>query len=617
MKAEMKSVLKSFASQIALMLLPVITVVAQDAVLNVSGSTQVEVGEQFRIVYELNTEGSNFSGPNFRGFRVVTGPMLSTSSSIQIINGRMERTSSQTFTYIISATQEGEFTIDPASVEVNGKTIRSGRHTVKVVSASNRQQRQSGGGDNQSGNLSQRDLFLRAIPDKKSAVIGEQVIVTYRLFTRVPLSDLQIVKQSSFNGFWNKNLLNNNEMPQSRQVIDGEEYVVADVRKVALFPQKTGRLTIEPMEISCIAQVRTRQSRQSFDPFESFFNDPFFNRGLQNIPQTIVSEEVTIDVSALPATGRPSAFTGAVGQFGFSASINNAEVKANEAINLVISVSGNGNLELFDLPRPVFPPGFEVFEPKMSADVKTGGDGISGTRRAEYLVIPRYEGNFRIEQLAFSYFDPRRREYISLSSQAFDLKVLKGNPVEAGGAALASSQEGIQYLSSDIRYIRTSAGHLKPLNSYFFGSWLYLLFMIGVISVFGALLYWNNKARQLRKNQALIRNRKATAVARKRLKASKQLLVKGDQNAFYAEMSQALWGYISDKYSIPRSELSIDTVKNYLLARNSDEDLINQFVETLNMCEFARFAPGDTGKKMEDLYHKGIEVISKAENLIK
>ncbi|HMM11766.1 MAG TPA: BatD family protein [Bacteroidales bacterium] len=612
--------MKSFAGLLAILLLWSVTIQAQDAVLKVSGSSQVEVGEQFRVVYELNAEGTNFTGPAFRGFRVLTGPMLSTSSSIQIIGGRVDRQTSQTYTYILSATQEGDFTIDPASVEVDGKTIRSGRLDVKVVPATNRQQRPASSTDNSSntsGGLSSRDLFLRAIPDKRSAVIGEQVIITYRLYTRVALANIEFVRQSSFAGFWTKNLLESNNMPQSRQVIDGEEYVVADIRRVALFPQKAGKLTIEPMEISCLAQVRSRQARPGFDPFESFFNDPFFNRGIQNIPQTLVSEAITIDVSALPGTGRPSSFSGAVGQFGFSASLNNSEVKANEAINLIISVSGTGNLELLDLPKPIFPPGFEVFEPKLSADIKTDANGISGTRRAEYLVIPRFEGNFRIEPIEFSYFDPRRKEYLTLRSQPFEIRVDKGEATDAGGSVMFSSQEGIQYLSSDIRYINTSEGTLKPINSYLFGSWLYILLMALMATAFGASLYWHNKTRQLKQNQTLLRNRKATAVARKRLKAAKQTLSKGDQNAFYYEMSQALWGYISDKYTLPRSELSIDNVKNYLLTRNAPENLIDQFVDTLNLCEYARFAPGDTGKKMEDLYQKGIDVISKAENLIK
>ncbi|MBK9292539.1 MAG: protein BatD [Bacteroidetes bacterium] len=617
MKVEMKSAVRFFAGILVWMLLMPLFVRAQDPVLTVSGSTQVEVGEQFRVVYELNAEGSNFVGPSFRGFRVITGPMVSTSSSIQIVGGKVERFSSQTYTYILSATQEGEFTIDPASVEAEGKTIRSGRLTVKVVPATGRTQRQTSTGSAPSGTLSSRDLFLRAVPDKRSAVVGEQIILTYRLYTRVPLANLEITRQSSFTGFWNKNLLEGNEMPQSRQVIDGEEYIVAEVRKVALFPQKTGKLTIEPMEIKCVAQVRTSPSRPTFDPFESFFNDPFFTRGIQNIPQTLVSEEVTIDISPHPTSGRPGSFNGAVGQFGFSAALNTEEIKANEAITLTLSVSGSGNLELFDLPRPVFPPGFEVFEPKLTTDIKTSADGVSGTRRAEYLVIPRFEGNYRIEPLEFSYFDPRRKEYITLRSQAFDIRVNKGDASESGSGVVFSSQESIQMLSSDIRYIQSSAGRLQPIDSYFFGSWRYILLMALLAALFGGALFWHYQTQKLRQNQNLLRNRKATGVARKRLKVARHLLGKGDQNAFYSEMSQALWGYISDKYGIPRAELSIDNVKNYLLARNAPEDLIDQLVDTLNLCEYARFAPGDTGKKMEDLYQKGIDVISKAENLIK
>lgn len=611
----MNSILKPLAGLIVLWFLSPLRLVAQDAVLKVYGSSQVEVGEQFRVVFELNAEGTNFIGPSFKGFRLVTGPMLSTSSSIQLINGRMDRSTTQSYTYILSASQEGEYTIEPASVEVEGKTIRSGRFTIRVVPASTK--RQAGSGETQTGEISARDLFLKATADKKTAVVGEQVIVTYRIYTRVPVSNLQIVKQSTFPGFWNKNLLDNNNMPQSRQIIEGEEYIVADLRQVALFPQKVGKLTIEPMEINCQVQLRTRQNRQVFDPFESFFNDPFFSRGFQNVPHTLVSDPLTLEVTQPPLAGKPTSFSGAVGHFGFTVAVNNTEVKANEAINLTITVTGNGNLELLDLPKPLFPPGFEVFEPKITSDIKTGADGISGTRRAEYLVIPRFEGNYRIEPLEFSYYDPRRKEYISLRSQAFDIRVAKGHANDQGDQMMVNTQESIQYISSDIRYINTSPGKLKPVDQYLFGSWLYWLLMGGLLAIFTGLLLWHQKIQQLRQNQTLLRNRRATGVARKRLKTAKQLLGKGDQNAFYAEISQALWGYISDKYSIARAELSIDNVKNYLLERNAPEDLIDQFVDTLNLCEYARFAPGETDKKMEELYQKGIDVITKAENLIK
>jgi hypothetical protein len=598
-------------------------ITGQNVTLKATAKTNVEVGEQFRVVYELNADGSGFTGPDFSGFNLHTGPMVSTSSSIQIVNGRMDRTFMQTYTYILSASQEGEFNIEPANVSVEGKRVTSNKLTIKVVAASSPQ---SGGGQtrqqstqSQSGGLSSKDLYLRAIPDKKTAVVGEQVIITYRIYTRVPVSSLSVTKLSSFPGFWTKNLLDNNaSLQQSTQIIDGEEYVLADVRKVALFPQKSGKLVIEPMELECVAQIRSQQSQQgSRDPFESFFNDPFFNRNIQNVPKTLISEAVTIDVEPVPVARRPQQFNGAVGQFGFQSAIDRNEIKANEAINISFTITGSGNLELFDMPQPVFPADFEVYDPKIVTDIKTSTSGVSGSRKAEFLVIPRFAGNYRIEPVEFVYYDPRKKEFITLRSQTFDIMVEKGAADSGKDVVYSSAQEGIRYLGSDIRHIKSKGKKLRPVGSFFFASPLYFILIFGSIALFVSALLWTRKQEHLRQNQSLLRNRKATKVARKRLLNAEKHLKKKEQNEFYAEISQALWGYISDKFTIPRSELSFETVQIALKEKNAPEELTEQFTQTLNNCEYARFAPGDVNKKMDDLYQQGIEVITKAERLIK
>jgi hypothetical protein len=597
-----------------------IGLLAQEVSLRASTKTTVEVGEQFSLVYELNADGSGFQGPDFRGFTVLTGPMISTSSSIQIINGKVDRTYTQTFTYILSAPSEGEFTIEPASVTVDSKRITSNRISMKVVSASTPQRPQAGRGQqSQAGGLSSKDLFLRAIPDKRNAVVGEQVIVTYRIYTRVPLSQLQVTKLSSFPGFWTKNLLDESQgLQQSQQVIDGVEYTVADVRKVALFPQKTGQLTIEPMELECIAQVRTQPDRQRpRDPFESFFNDPFFNRNIQNVQQKLVSESVTVNVEAVPTTRRPQSFAGAVGQFGFSASINRTEVDANDAINLSFTITGTGNLELIDFPRPEFPASFEVYDPKISADIKTSSSGLSGSRKAEYLIIPRFEGDFKIDPVEFGYYDPKKQEFVTLSSQGFEIRVNKGSGESPRDGIFASTREGVRYLASDIRHIKLVPGRLQAIDHYFFGSTTYFLLLIASLLLFVTALIYTLKQQKLRQNQSLLRYRKATKVARRKLKSAHELLKKKQQNEFYQEMSQALWGYLADKFTIQRSELSIDNVQTVLQSKEAPESLVQDFVDTLNKCEYARFAPGDEGKKMDELYQQGIEVISNAERTIK
>lgn len=606
---------------VVLMVPKIIT--GQNVTLKATAKTNVEVGEQFRVVFELNADGSGFTGPDFNGFNLLTGPMVSTSSSIQIVNGRMDRTFTQTYTYILSAGKEGEFTIEPANVTVEGKRVSSNKITIKVVPASTPQ---SGGGQakqqstqSQSGGLTAKDLYLRAIPDKKTAVVGEQVIITYRIYTRVPVSSLSVTKLSSFPGFWTKNLLDNNAaLQQTTQIIDGQEYVLADVRKVALFPQKSGKLTIEPMELECVAQIRSQQSQQrTRDPFESFFNDPFFNRNVQNIPKTLISEAITIEVEPVPVARRPQEFNGAVGQFGFQSAIDRNEIKANEAINISFTITGSGNLELFDMPQPIFPADFEVYDPKIVTDIKTSTSGVSGSRKAEFLVIPRFAGNYRIEPVEFVYYDPRKKEFITLRSQTFDIMVEKGTADSGKDVVYSSAQEGIRYLGSDIRHIKLKGKKLRPAGSYFFASPLYFILVFGSLALFIAALFWTRKKEHLRQNQSLLRNRKATKVAKKRLLNAEKHLKKKEQNEFYAEISQALWGYISDKFTIPRSDLSFETVQIALKEKNAPEELIEQFTLSLNSCEYARFAPGDVNKKMDDLYQQGIEVITKAERLIK
>lgn len=609
-----------FLSLFLFNILPVL-VFSQEVTFKVETETHVEVGQQFRVVFVVNADGSGFSGPDFKDFNIVTGPMMSTSSSIQIINGKMDRLFSQTYTYIINARNSGTFTIGSASISVDGVRYQTEKVTVEVgkasgnTSASTNNNRQNTSATN---GISSNDIFLKAIADKRNVVAGEQVIVTYRIYTRHPLSNLSVTKLSSFPGFWTKSLLDENrQISQTTEVINGVEYIVADLRKVALFPQKTGRLEIEPMEVSCRAQVRVQSRQNSRDPFESFFNDPFFNRNVQEVEKNLSSDRITIQVEPAPVSRKPQNYHGAVGQFGFQSAIDRDQLKAGNAANITYTITGSGNLELIELPRPSFPADFEVYEPKISTDVRTSVNGVSGSRKVEYLVIPRFEGNYQIPPIAFVYFDPAKKEYITLQAQAYEIKVEKGDSNYAGDAVVATSQEGIRYLGSDIRHIKINDGHLQKSDHFFFASTTYFIVVIAAFLLFVFALWFNIKQNKLRKNQSLVKFKQATKVAKKKLSNAQQFLKSKNQNAFYLEMSQALWGYLSDKFNIPRSELSIENVQVALEAEQAPAELIEAFINTLNNCEYARFAPGDAGKKMEDLYQQGIEVITKSERLIK
>lgn len=610
---------KYLAVWLVLMLMQ-LTVFAQDVNLKAIVKNQVSVGEQFQLVFELNAEGQNFRGPQFTDWRVLTGPMSSTNSSIQIINGQMSRNFTQSYTYVLMAKAEGNFTIGSATITVDGKSYKSDPVTIKVTAANAATQNNNAGSEpGANGEISSKDLFLRAIVDKKDVVRGEQLIVTYRLYTRLPVSSVSVSKLSAFPGFWTKNLQNDKDaLTQSTEIINGEEYATADIRKMALFPQKTGKLDIESMELECVVQVRTQTNRRrTRDPFESFFNDPFFNRGVSNVQKMLVSNKLEINVKPLPTAGKPNGFKGAVGQFGLQSGIDRTSLKTGEAINMEFTISGTGNVELTELPEPVFPPDFEVYDPKTSVSIKTTDKGISGSKKFEYLLIPRVAGNFVIEPITFSYFDPQKNEYLSLQSKRFEIAVEKNESSEAEGVFYSKPQEGIKYIGSDIRHIKTKNLQLTDVNAFFFASPIYFALLLLLILTFVLVLILTNKRRKLMKNQSLVRNRKATKIAKKRLKLAYKHLKDKEQNEFYAEMSQALWGYVRDKFSIAPSELSLDLIADILQAKNAPEDLSAELIQTLNNCEFARFAPGDSGKKMEELYKQGLEIIMRTEKTVK
>ena len=605
---------------------------AQDAAtLTVSAKKQVVVGERFQVVFEVNADGRNFQAPSFGGLNVVGGPFTSSSSSIQMVNGSVTRTTRNSYTYAVQASQEGTFRIGSASVTVDGDKISSEPFEIKVL-PDDGSYASSGGGGGSSSNQGQaqqntndpqvsgKDLFLRCIPSKKSVCVGEQVVLTYKLYTKVPVSSVSLSKMPSYAGFWTKDISDNSgKLKQSSEYINGIEYTTAEIHKVIIAPQRSGKLTIDPMTMECVAQIRTERSssRRSMDPFEAFFNDPFFNNNITNVQKELTSPSFSIDVKALPENGKPDSFAGAVGSYKFTSSIDKSELSTNEAVTITLTVSGTGNVELLQMPEPVFPPDFEVYDPKVTTSTDVTSQGLTGTKKAEYLAIPRRAGSFSIPPVEFSYFNPNTESYETLRSEPYELSVKKGKDSDGdGGGVYASNQEDIKYLGSDVRHIMNDGANLKPIHSTFFASPIYFVILLGMLVVFVVLLFLLKKRAEMAKDTAANRNRKADKVARGRLKNAYQHLKAKDQEKFYVEMSQALWGYIADKLGIERSKLSMDTVSETMKEKSVPDELTQQFVDTLNYCEFARFAPGSAEEKMDDLYQRGIDVISKAEKVI-
>jgi hypothetical protein len=595
---------------------------AQDLEFTAATKNNVQAGEQFRAVYTVNKQVDRFEGPDFEGFNVLSGPNQSTNQSYQFINGKVSQSYQITYTYYLQATKEGSFNIGPAKVFSEGKTYQSNSLKINVSQSTSSQspapqgnQRPSQSGQ---GNSGKNDIFIKASVDKSKPYQGEQVIVTYKIYTTVPISQINISKISSFPGFWSKSLLNDNDpLKQSNEVINGKEYVVAELRKIALFAQRSGEIIIEPMELQCVAQVKVENSRSRDPFFDSFFNDPFFNRNFQNVELKVESNPLTIDVRPLPSEGKSLDFSGAVGSFTLSSEIDRAELKANEPINLKITITGKGNLELIDALPMSFPPDFETYDPKITNNFSRNLSGISGSRTFEYLIIPRNPGEFQIKPVEFSYFDPARQSYSNLATPRYDIKVNKGDDEPSGITYSGVSQKNIEFIGSDVRHIKTGHIQLKQMNSFFIASSSFIFWLIFPLLLFIALIILWSKNKKRSGNIALVRNQKANKVARKNLKKAAEYLDSKNTEAFFEEISHALWGYISNKFNIPLSDLSIDSVSQRLSDKKISEESIRKFTAVLENCEFARFAPGNKSEKMQGIYDEALEVISKIEQELK
>ena len=578
---------------------------------------QVVVGEQFQVSYELNADGKDFKTPNFTNFEIIGGPFTSTSSSVQIINGSVSRTNTQTFSFHLRAIKEGVFTIPSASVTVDKKKITSEPCEINVIASSSGSSSYNEPTSNAKANTGAKEVFLKATPNKKKVYQGEQILLTYNIYYTIPISQLSVSKSPSYSGFWTKDITENDgSLQQSSTIIDGQQYNVATIKEIVLFPQKSGNLIIDPLDLTCVAQIRQQRKRpQGYDPFEDFFSD-VMGTSYTNVRKDIKSQPITIEVEPLPTSNKPDSFQGAVGQFTFTSKIDKNELKVNEAFTLTLTVSGKGNIELLELPKPVFPPDFEVYDPKINTTVKNNALGIYGTKKAEYIIIPRVSGDFTLEDIEFSYFNPSLKKYETLKSDLHSIQVQK-DANSSNSGIYTPGQADIKYLGNDIRHINDSNKVLSITGTTLFMSPLYIIIIAIMLLTFVIILIVYKKINKFNKNQVLVKNKQATKIAKKRLNNAHTYLINNNQSSFYEEFSQAIWGYISDKLNISRSQLSMESVKEIMLSKEVSEEIVNEFIELLNNCEFARFAPGDPSKKMDELYQKGIELITKAEKLLK
>lgn len=571
----------------------------------------VVIGDQFRLSYTVTTlKIRDFRAPSMKGFDVLMGP--SRSQQVQIINGNSS--SSITYTYILMATEEGEFSIPGATIVANGNHMASNSVKIKVLPPD--KANDASGKSNQSADkpasgsgISSQDLFITASASKTNVYEQEAFLLTFKIYTLVDLRGFDNVKLPDFKGFHSQEVELPNNQKWSLEHYKGRNYHTTVYRQFVLFPQQAGKLIIEPARFDAsIAKVV-----QSADPFDAFFNG---GSNYVEIKKSLSTPKITINVNPLPA-GKPADFSGGVGEFSISSSINANELKTNDAVTIKLIISGTGNLKLLSTPEIKFPEDLEVFDPKVDNKVRLTQEGLSGSKVIEYLAIPRHAGTYKIPGVSFSYFDIKLKSYKTLKTEDYEIKVEKG----AGNAdqviANFTNKQDLKVLGEDIRYIKLNDVQLQRKGDILYGSWVYWLWYIIPAIAFIIFFIVYRKQAMENANVAKMRTKKANKVATKRMKLAGKLLAENKKEAFYDEVLKALWGYISDKLNIPVSRLSKDNVEEKLRNHGVSEDLIKGFLDALNECEFARFAPGDESQAMDKVYSSSIEVMSKMENSIK
>lgn len=541
---------------------------------------------------------SNFRPPAFSGFKILSGP--NQSSSMQMISGKIS--GSMTFSYILQPTAIGEFTIGSASVDYGGKTFNTQPIKVRVETGTPQQQKESTGGYSQE-ELG-KNVFIIAETNKTRALLGEQITVTYKLYTKLNIASPQISKLPSYEGFWAEEVGPLQNINFEIGMHNGERFRVAKIKQVALFPSKTGSLSVTPFELN--VPVIVKKKKTGNDVFDEFFNDSFFGK-TETVEFPARSNTIKVTVDPLPPNA-PASFNGAVGDLNFKAEIDRKDVVTNESLTLRLTISGSGNLKLLKMPEPQLPTGFEKYEPKTVENINRGAV-ISGQKIIDYLIVPRNSGEKEIPPIEFTFFNPSARKYITIISPAFKINVRQGS---AGNETASQGfvREDIKLLSEDIRFIKTSDFNLEARQEItLIKPWFWISMILPLFGLIGAVVL-KRRQDKLSGNVQLMRYQKAEKAARKRLKLAKVALDKSDTLNFYSELSLALFGYLEDKLGIQKSEFTLDGAAEKLSRRNVDVTLIDRVKRIAGKCEYARFAPeGETSAVASEFYDETVKII--------
>ncbi len=591
---------------------------ADEVSFQASAPRQAIVGKPFQLTYTVNQRSKDLRAPEMVNFEVLAGPYTSQSSSTQWINGKRTSTFTQTYTYTLMAQQVGTFSIQPATITVDGERYTSNGLKIEVLPAdktnSDTGQRTQDKGQQRTqqsepttANLSSDNIFIRTLVSKTRVKEQECILLSYKLyFAGVDVAQFtNNTKIPEFTGFL-KQELELGEIQTELEHYNGRNYQTAVLYQTLLYPQHAGEIQIDPASFEAIVRVQNRaQVRSIFDDFFGSYT---------NVSKNLKAPGVKIHVEALP-TGKPIGFSGGVGQFNIKSSISTTELQTNEAVTVKLEISGTGNMKLLKTPAIDWPEGFEVYDPKVSNNFKNTTAGVSGTKSIEYLAIPRAAGDWIIPAITFSYYDTQAGEYKTLSTQEYTLHVSRGANDQTAVAAGVPyvGKEDIKQLGSDIRYITTAKPIVVVAPVIAFGSLAFWLCYI--VPLVLAVLLFIIFRRQIKENADIqrMRYKKANKVAQKRLRHAKRLLEEGKKEAFYEEIERAAWTYLSDRLAIPTAELNKENIAALLREKGVTEALIKEVTHVLSTAEFARYAPAMAGEP-KDVYTATVNLIDQLED---
>ena len=579
--------------------------------ISVSAPSHVAARENFRVAYTINTsdvEEFRMGGVQ-EGLEVIAGPYTSSQSSYQMINGHTSSSSSVTITYTLYAAKNGSFTIGASHAVVGGKRLSS--RPVKIQVSGHAQR--TNGAPNMHGQnsydqphmrsagsaISGSDLFIKVSASKKRVHEQEPILLTYKVYTQVDLTQLE-GKMPDLKGFHTQEV----PLPQQKtfhtETVNGRPYKCVTWSQYVMYPQMTGRLEIPSITFKGIVV----QQNRNVDPMEAFFNG---GSGYVEVKKDIKAPGITLQVDPLPQ--RPANFSGGVGKFNISASLDKKEVKAGEPITLRVVVGGIGNLKLLKQPVVNFPKDFDKYDAKVTDKTRLTANGVEGNMVYDFLAVPRNQGSYTIPSVELTYYDTSKNAYKTIKTQPFKVEVEKGDGTSAESEDFASQDK-------DIHTIKLGKVEQHKANEMFFGSFGYWISLLMPLIAFVVLLIVFR--RRAIENADIVKKRsnRAGKIATKRLRLANKLMLQGKQGEFYDEVMRALWGYMSYKLNMPAEKLNRDNIRETLGRHFVDDATIEKFTTALDECEFERYAPGDAAGNMNRTFESAMTAIMDIENAI-